>query len=211
MPVSSYPEIMQLVLPDIETRATFKIQAERPMDDDEYFEFCSQNAELRIERDANGEIVIMPPAGFETGYRNNELSRQLGNWARADGRGVALDSNTEYVLPSGAALSPDASWVLKSRLASFSKEQKRRFLPLCPDFVVELISPTDRLGRVRAKMREWLDNGAQLGWLIDADRRTVHVYRPGRQPEKLVDIHEIAGVGPVKGFRLELGEIWQGV
>jgi Uma2 family endonuclease len=202
---------MQVVLPDVETRATFKIQAERPMDDEEYFAFCAKNAELRIERDANGEIVIMPPAGFETGYRNNELSRQLGNWARADGRGIALDSNTEYVLPSGAALSPDASWVLKSRLASFSKEQKKRFLPLCPDFVVELTSPTDRLARVRAKMREWIDNGAQLGWLIDADRRVVYVYRPNRQPEKLVGIEEIAGVGPVKGFRLELGEIWKGV
>jgi Uma2 family endonuclease len=202
---------MQVVLPDFETHATFKIQSDRPMDDNEYFEFCAKNAELRIERDANGEIVIMPPAGFETGYRNNEVCRQLGNWARADGRGIALDSNTEYILPSGAALSPDASWVLKSRLASFSKDQKKRFLPLCPDFVVELTSPTDRLTRVRAKMREWIENGAQWGWLIDADRRAVHVYRPHRQPEELRELGEIAGVGPVEGFRLELGDIWQGV
>jgi Uma2 family endonuclease len=117
----------------------------------------------------------------------------VGNWTRADGRGIALDSNTEYILPSGAALSPDASWVLKSRLASFSKDQKKRFLPLCPDFVVELTSPTDRLTRARAKMREWIDNGAHLGWLIDADRRAVHVYRPDRQPEEL------------PGYRRDLG------
>src|SRR5712692_9557951 len=122
------------------------------MDNDEYFEFCARNAELRIERAASGEIIIMPAAGFETGYRNNEVCRQLGNWAKADGRGIALDSNTEYVLPSGAAFSPDASWVLKSRLASFSKEQKKRFLPLCPEFVVELTSPTDRLTNLKAKM-----------------------------------------------------------
>src|SRR5207237_7131858 len=118
-PVCSYPVSMQVVLPDIETRATFQIQAERPMDDSEFFEFCGKNPELRIERDASGEIIIMPPAGFETGYRNNEVCRQLGNWARTDGRGLALDSNTEYLLPDGAALSPDASWVLKSRVVSF--------------------------------------------------------------------------------------------
>ena len=117
---------MQVVLPDIETRATFLVQSERLMDDDQFFEFCGMNPELRIERTAQGEIVIMPPAGFETGYRNNDLSRQLGNWAKADGRGIALDSNTEYLLPNGAARSPDASWVLKSRLSQFTKEQKKR-------------------------------------------------------------------------------------
>jgi Uma2 family endonuclease len=150
------------------------------MDDEEFFEFCGRNPELRIERGSSGEIIIMPPAGFEIGYRKNEVCRQLGNWAREDG--VALDSNTEYLLPNGAAQAPDASWVLKSRLKSFSKEQKRRFLPLCPDFVIELTSPTDRLLRVKAKMREWIENGAALGWLIDADHPTVVVYRPGQDP-----------------------------
>ena len=153
----------------------------------------------------------MPPAGFESGYRNNDISRQLGNWAAADGRGVAADSNTEYLLPNGAAFSPDASWVLKSRLESFSKEQLRRFLPLCPDFVVELMSPTDRLSRVKARMREWVENGARLGWLIDADRRTIHIYRPEREPEELVDMDQIVGEGPVEGFVLELGDIWRGL
>lgn len=209
--VSPYPEGMQVLLPDIETRAVFEIRAGRPMNNDEFYEFCATNPALRIERDATGEIVIMPPAGFETGYRNNELCRQLGNWARTDGRGVALDSNTEYLLPNGAARSPHASWVLKRRLAPFSKEEKRRFLPLCPDFLVELTSPTDRLPRVKIKMREWIANGAELGWLIDADHQTVHVYRPGGEPEQISGIDRIAGEGPVSGFDLQLGDIWTGL
>jgi Uma2 family endonuclease len=200
---------MQVELPDVETRAT--IGFERPMNDEEFFEFCATNRKLRIERYANGEIIIMPPAGFETGYRNNEVCRQLGNWARTDGRGIALDSNTEYILPSGAALSPDASWVQSSRLEQFSKEQKKRFLQLCPDFVVELISPTDRLGRVKTKMRDWIENGASLGWLIDADRRTVYIYRPMQDPKELVDVDHVLADGIVEGFRLDLTDIWRGL
>ena len=123
----------------------------------------------------------------------------------------AFDSNTEYILPDGAALSPDASWVLKDRLDQFSKEQKGRFLPLCPDFVVELTSPTDRLPRVKAKMQEWMDNGARLGWLIDADRRTIYIYRPDQKPEEVVEVDHIIGEDPVGGFRLELTDIWQGL
>jgi len=181
------------------------------MDEGEYFEFCARNPELRIERNARGEIIIMPPAGAETAFRNSDLTAQLAMWSRRDGRGRAFDSNVEYILPNGAALSPDASWVLSSRLEHFSKEQKKRFLPLCPDFVVELISPTDRLPRAREKMRQWIDNGAALGWLIDADRRTVYVYRPAREPEELVNIDHVNGEGIVEGFRLELGDIWQGL
>ena len=111
----------------------------------------------------------------------------------------------------GAALSPDASWVQSSRLEQFTKEQKRRFLPLGPDFVVELISPTDRLPKAQAKMRQWIDNGVTLGWLIDADRRTVYVYRPGQEPEELVNIDRLPGEGIVEGFGLELSEIWRGL
>jgi Uma2 family endonuclease len=200
---------MQIELPDIGTRARIDVQGDRPMDDDEYYEFCMKNPDLRIEREANGEIIIMPRTGGETGYRNSELNFQLTAWSKRDGRGRAFDSNTEFFLPDGAALSPDASWVLKDRLAMLTKEQKRRFLPLCPDFVVELTSPSDRLNKVKSKMREWIDNGAALGWLIDADRRTVYVYRPGTEPEKLVDVDHIDGEGPVDGFRLDLSDIWQ--
>ena len=206
-----YTGTMQVVLPDLETRATFEIQTDRPMSDDEFYEFCTRSPDLQIERAATGEIILMPPAGFETGYRNNELGRQLGYWARADGRGVALDSNTEYLLPNGAAFAPDASWVSRARLAAFAKEQKRRFLPLCPEFVVELVSPTDRLSRVQAKMREWIDNGAALGWLIDADRQRAYVYRQGADTEELQRPDVLAGEGPVEGFTLEMDALWQGL
>lgn len=200
------------LLSDAEAHFRFEVtEEERPLNDDEFFEFCERNPDLCIERRADGEIIIMPPAGGETGYRNSELTAQLAVWARRDGRGRGFDSNTQYMLPSGAALSPDASWVLKSRLAQLSKEQLKRFLPLCPDFVVELTSPTDRLPRVKAKMLEWIENGAQLGWLIDADRRTIYVYRPQREPEELLDVDKIAGVGPVEGFVLELSDIWRGL
>jgi Uma2 family endonuclease len=207
---------MQVVLPDVETRASFEVcgdetNGERPLSDEEFFDFCMKNPDLRIERDAGGEITIMPPAGFETGYRNNDLSRQLGNWAISDGRGVALDSSTEYLLASGAARSPDASWVLKSRLASLTKQQKKRFVHLCPDFVVELRSPSDRLPALKAKMEEWIENGAQFGWLIDAELRTVCVYRPGKPVEELQGLDHVVGEGPVDGFRLDLDAIWEGV
>jgi|SRR5580692_10341127 Uma2 family endonuclease len=202
---------MQVTLPDVENRKSFRISADAPLSDEEFFDFCMENSSLRIERDASGEITIMPPAGFETGYRNNDLSRQLGNWAVSDGRGVALDSNTEYFLPNGAARSPDASWVLKSRLESLTKQQKKRFVHLCPDFVVELRSPSDRLPALKAKMEECIENGAQSGWLIDADLRTVCVYRPGRPAEEMQGIGHIVGEGPVGGFRLELDAIWEGV
>lgn len=181
------------------------------MTDDEYFDFCVMNRKLRIERGSSGEITIQPPAGLETGYRNTDLTTQLNLWAKKDGRGRAFDSNTEYILPNGAALSPDASWVLKSRLDAFTKEQKRRFPHLCPDFVVELISPSDRLTAVKAKMQEWIDNGAQLGWLLDPDHRDVYIFRPNRQPEHLPNPHSLRGEAPVDGFELRLGDIWAGL
>jgi Uma2 family endonuclease len=202
---------MQVELPDILTGATIRIEPESTMSDECYWELCASNPDLRFEREPNGEIVILPPTGLETGYRNSDLTAQLVVWAKRDGRGVALDSNAEYFLPNGAARSPDASWVLKNRLAAFTKEEKGKFLHLCPDFVVELMSPSDRLSRQKAKMQEWIENGAQLGWLIHAAKRTVYVYRPGMPPEELVNLQSIAGEGPVAGFVLELGTIWEGL
>jgi Uma2 family endonuclease len=198
---------MQVMLPD---NVTFEFRfLERPLDEDEFFELCAKNPKLRIERDTDGEVIVMPPTGFETGCRNNEINFQLVAWARVEGRGLAPDSSTVYLLPNGAARGPDASWVLKSRLAKFSAKQMKRFLPVCPDFVVELSSPTDRLKKLKVKMHEWIGNGAALGWLIDADRRTVYVFRPGKEPEELVDLDHIDGEGPVQGFRLELSAVWQ--
>jgi Uma2 family endonuclease len=199
---------MQMVLNDIETDSPIRIQPARRMSEEEYYRFCAANPDLRIERTAEGEIEIMPPTGFETSDRNAGLTAQLYNWARRDGRGRALDSNVEYILPSGAARSPDASWVPRSRLAKLTAEQKKKFPPLCPDFVVELRSPSDRLAQVQAKMREWIANGAKLGWLIDPATRSVYIYRPGRTTERLVDPRSVEGDGPVEGFVLEMADIW---
>ncbi len=134
------------------------------LSDAQFFAFCRQNRDLRIEQTAQGDWIIMPPTGFETGSCNNEVSRQLGNWARQDGTGVAVDSSTGFVLPNGAKRSPDASWVWKSRLAALTPEQKQKFLPLCPDFVTELRSPSDSLADTQEKMAEYRENGARLGW-----------------------------------------------
>jgi len=191
-----------------ESERPMAIQWERGMTDDEYFQFCAENPDLRIERSAEGDILIMPPVGGESSFRNSQLAIQLGNWAQKDGRGRAFDSSVEYFLPSGAAYSPDASWVLRSRLDKLSRDEKRKFLRLCPDFVVELVSPSDRLSKAKSKMREWIENGAQLGWLLDADHRTVYIYRPDRDPEQLVNPERIAGEGPVAGFVLVLASIW---
>jgi Uma2 family endonuclease len=207
-----YSKTMQVVLPDRETRASFEVCGEdRPLNDEEFFDFCMKNSDLRIERLANGDIIIMPPAALETGYQNSEISAQLRNWAIADGRGVAFDSNTEFILASGAAFAPDASWILKSRLSKLTKEERKRFGRICPDFVIELRSPSDRLPSLRAKMEDWILNGAQLGWLIDPDKRIVFIYRPGKPIQELRKATVIEGEGPVDGFRLNLEAVWRGL
>jgi Uma2 family endonuclease len=202
---------LQIVLNDIETQVPLHLRPVRRMSDDELFDFCVANPSLRIERTAEGEILVMAPTGLETANRNMDLSAQLQRWAKRDGRGKAFDSNAEFILPDGAALSPDASWVLNSRLNALTREQKRKFPPLCPDFVVELTSPADRLPQVKKKMAEWMKNGAQLGWLIDADHKTVYIFRPDQPPEQLVAPSNISGEGPVAGFKLELDDIFAGL
>jgi len=178
------------------------------MTTDEFFTFCQQNRDLRIERAASGEIVIMPPAGGETGSRNARLSVLLGVWAMQDGRGVAFDSSTGFDLPNGATRSPDAAWVLRERLIALSPQQKRKFLPLCPDFVVELQSPSDTLDDLQQKMQEYIDNGAQLGWLLAPDTQTVYIYKPDTPMEQLHTPTQIAGDPLLPGFILNLTEIW---
>jgi Uma2 family endonuclease len=201
---------MQILLDDA-LDLPMVIQRERPMSENEYYEFCMLNPDLRIERSAQGDLLIMPPAGGESSFRNSELTIQLGNWARKDRRGQSFDSSVGYLLPNGAAYSPDASWVLRSRLAMLTKEQKRKFLPLCPDFIAELMSPTDRLSKTKANMLEWIANGVQLAWLLDPDHRTAYIYRPGREPDELVNPERLMGESPVAGFILELADIWAGL
>ena len=178
------------------------------MTDDQFFEFCQINRDLRIERAAQGELLIMPPTGGETGERNAEISMQLRLWAKRDGTGTTFDSSSGFILPNGATRSPDAAWITRSRLTALSAEQRKKFLPLCPDFVVELRSPTDNLTALQAKMQEYLDNGAQLGWLIDPEQRRVYVYRPQIPAEILENPETISGDPILSGFTLDLREIW---
>jgi Uma2 family endonuclease len=176
--------------------------------EDLFYELVRQNPDLRLERTAKGEVIIMPPTGGETGNRNHEINRQLGNWRKADDTGSAFDSSTGFKLPNGADRSPDASWVSKSRLAQLTLEDKKKSLPLCPDFAIELRSPSDELDTIKAKMEEYISCGMRLGWLIDPETRTVHVYRPNVAVVELKGIAEISANPELPGFVLDLREIW---
>jgi Uma2 family endonuclease len=144
-------------------------------------------------------------------YRSGKAFAQLDRWAEQDGRGRCFDSSVEFLLPDGSALSPDASWVSNQALESLTWEQRREFLRLSPEFIVEVMSPSDRLKAARTKMDCWMKNGVSLGWLIDGDNRTVYVYRKGRGPVTRRGIEKLAADGPVKGFVLKLAAIWRGL
>ena len=178
---------------------------------EQYLVFCEANPGLRCERTAEGEVVIVPPAGGEGAYRSMKAAAQLEQWAEEDGRGVAFDSSVEFLLPDGSALSPDASWVARETLNRLTREQRREFLRLSPEFVIEVMSPSDRLKPAKAKMERWVANGVALAWLIDGDKETVHVYRPGRNAVTRKGLQELAGEGAVKGFRMKLAAIWRGL
>lgn len=180
----------------------------RKFDDGDFYEFCQANQDWRIERTCDGDIIIMPPTGGETGRRNFDLSVSFGSWARADGTGAGFDSSTVFSLPNGARRSPDLAWVKLPRWNALTDEQRRGFPPLCPDFVIELRSHTDSLSALQDKMREYIANGAQLGWLIDPIERKVSVYRPQTEVECLENPASISGGQLLDGFTLDLAEVW---
>ncbi len=175
--------------------------------DDRLYEFCRLNRELRIERTARGELSIMAPTGGDSSDRNAKIAFQLRRWAKRDGTGRTFDSSRGFRLPNGAVRSPDASWVASARLATLTDEQREAFIPLCPDFVVELRSPSDSLSALRDKMAEYIENGARLGWLIDPPGRQVFVNRPDSPPERLEAPASVAADSVLPGFRLETDEI----
>ena len=177
--------------------------------EDQFFALCQLNRDLRLERNAEGDIIVMPPTGGETGNRNAEITGQLVIWTKQDGIGAAFDSSTGFKLPNGADRSPDAAWVQKSRLAVLTQEEKEKFLPLCPDFVIELLSPSDELEEVKAKMDEYIENGARLGWLLEPRSRRVYVYRPGESVIVIENTGQISGEPELPGFVLNLREIWE--
>ena len=176
--------------------------------DDEFFELCQINRDLRIERTATGELLVMPPTGSDTGNRNARLIVQLGIWAERDGTGIYFDSSTGFTLPNGAEISPDAAWVKLERWNALTPEQQKKFAPICPDFVVELRSTSDNLPPLKTKMQEYIDNGALLGFLIDRKNQQVYVYRPGVAMECLDSPASISGEPVLPGFVLDLSKIW---
>jgi Uma2 family endonuclease len=163
---------------------------------------------LRIERNANGEVIVMPPAFSDTGNRNFKISQQVGNWADEDGTGEVFDSSAGFTLPNGATRSPDTSWVLSSRWNALSPQQQASFAPIAPDFVIELRSSSDTLLGLQEKMQEYVEQGVRLGLLIDRKNRKVHVYRPGCEPE-ILENPEMVGCDPeLPGFGLKMAKIW---
>lgn len=180
-----------------------------PMTDEQFAELCSEHSDLNFEVTEEGDLIVMAPTYSFMGFRNQRIGRQLDTWAERDGRGYACDSSTGYLLPNSARRSPDASWTLMSRVRALPEASRSRFWHLCPDFVIEIRSATDRTRVLTAKMEEWIANGAQLGWLIDPETETVTVYRPEREPEVLTGVDSVTGEGPVAGFVLDLTAIWR--
>ncbi len=175
--------------------------------DEEFFRLCQNNRDLRIERDRFGGIEVMPPAFTETGHQNFKLNVNLGVWVERDRTGIGFDSSTGFTLPNGAVRSPDFSWMTLKKYRAISKQDREKFAPVCPDFVVELRSKSDTLKKLQKKMEEYIENGASLGWLIDAITKKVYVYQPDTAVEILNDPKEVSGGELLKGFTLKMKEI----
>jgi Uma2 family endonuclease len=179
-----------------------------PMTEEQFYEFCLANRDLRIERSASGEVIVMPPAFSDTGNRNFNISAQLWNWSELDGTGLGFDSSAGFTLPNGATRSPDAAWIKLERWNALTEKQKASFAPICPDFVIELRSASDTVSSLQKKMEEYIANGTVLGWLIDRQNRQVHIYRPNRKPEILNAPETISGDPELPGFVLVMAKIW---
>jgi Uma2 family endonuclease len=175
--------------------------------DEQFFQMCQQNRDYRFERTASGEILIMPPTGSDTGRRNVKITTQLEIWNSESNLGEVFDSSTGFILPNGAERSPDASWVKIERWNALTPEQQEKFAPICPDFVVELRSPSDSLKDLQEKMQEYIENGAQLGWLIDRKNKRVEIYCPGKNVEILNNPTSLSGENVLPGFILNLQNI----
>ncbi|HEY4379931.1 MAG TPA: Uma2 family endonuclease [Acidobacteriaceae bacterium] len=178
------------------------------MSDDELLRFCAANENLRVEREPNGEILVMTPAGWNTSKMNQRIGRLLDEWAEMDGRGFVTDSNGGYSLPDGSMCAPDAAWVARWKVEALTAEQRAGFAPICPDFIIELRSPSDKLKDLQTKMEQWIANGAEVAWLIDPVDKAVTIYRPGDQPAILTHPTSVQGTGPIAGFELVLSRIW---
>jgi len=184
------------------------LELELQLTDEQFFELCQKHRNLKFERNATGALIIMSPTGGITSVRNSDITCQLKNWNRKKKLGKVFDSSGGFKLPNGADRSPDASWVKLQRWNALKLEQQEKLVPLCPDFVLELRSPSDALSKVRQKMYEYIENGAELGWLIDPQRQVVEIYRPDRDVEVLQSPKTVSGEAVLPGFVLDLTEIF---
>ncbi|BAY15787.1 hypothetical protein NIES21_16060 [Anabaenopsis circularis NIES-21] len=175
---------------------------------EQFYQLCEENPDLKLERNAQGELIIMPPTGGETGKSNSNVNAQIWFWNDQNQLGEVFDSSTGFTLPNGADRSPDVSWVAKSRWDALTKEQKEKFIPLCPDFVIEILSPNDSLKKTQNKMQEYIENGCRLGWLINRKQQEVEIYRLGKDVEILKSPQILSGEDVLPGFVLTMQKIW---
>ena len=187
---------------------TISLQSVIELTDEQFFQLCHDNSDLRFERNSQGDITIMAPAGSETSARNSDVNADLVFWNRSTRLGIVFDSSGGFKLPNGSDRSPDASWVAKERWEALTLEERSRFAPICPDFVLELMSPSDNLKTLQAKMHEYMDNGARLGWLINRRDREVEVYRLGQPKEILKSPQSLSGEDVLPDFLLDMTAIW---
>jgi Uma2 family endonuclease len=191
-----------------ESELPMRIRLERPMTDERLMRFAAEIEPLRVERDANGELIVMSPTGLEGSGQNSEVNADLTLWARQDGRGKVFDSNGGFTLPDGSMRIPDAAWLSWQRWNALPRSEQKKFGRVVPEFVIELRSETDRLSDLQAKMGIWIANGVEVAWLIDPQEKAVTIYRPGDEPEHLAHPTSVQGTGPIAGFELVMARIW---
>lgn len=184
-----------------------KLHPAKKMTDEEFFEFCQLNKDVSLERNNQGDLLFMSPTGSEGEQRNFSLVGQLWFWTKQDGTGIGFGSSGGFTLPNGAVRSPDAAWIKKERWEQIEPDLRKKFAPICPDFVVELRSETDNLQVLKNKMTEYLENGANLGWLIDPQQQKVYIYRPNSEVEQLDNPVSLSGEDVLPGFVLELQDL----
>ncbi len=190
------------------TTVTLQIPKSLTITDDQFLQIIAANKDLRLELSSQGELIVMSPTGGETGGRNQELAGQIWFWNREKGLGKAFDSSTGFKLPNGATRSPDVSWITIERWNALTPEQRKKFLPLCPDFVIELVSETDDVEDTQAKMREYINNGLRLGWLINPKTKQVEIYRQNQEVEVLQSPTHLSGEDVLSGFILDMQPIF---
>ncbi|KST68052.1 Uma2 family endonuclease [Mastigocoleus testarum] len=191
------------------TSFTLNLNSVIKLTPEQFYKLCQANPDLKLERNTQGDLIIMPPTGGETGKTNSNINAQIWLWNEQKQLGEVFDSSTGFTLPSGADRSPDVSWVEKSRWDTLSKEQKEKFIPLCPDFVIEILSPNDSLKKTQNKMQEYIANGCRLGWLINRKKQEVEIYRPGQDIEILKLPQTLSGESVLSGFVLNMQKIWE--